>query len=486
MRALAVAVVATILTAGCGDPTPPASLQGVVPAAHTAAKPWDPADRAAALTAGAQVIHQHQCTRCHVVDALPRHDRALDCVSCHVFMKGLTPDDKRYQSMVAKYGAPIIDRYIANIDHLRVVPDLTGVARRVRPRWIQTFLAEPFDVRPMLEESMFRNNLTADERRAVARYFAAAAEMPDPDGEPQDPPAHGKADHARLARGRDKFISSTCAGCHTVGNERFPSVSKETLAALGPAAKLAPNLRFVRERVRPDALVEWIMDPKKLNPATLMPTLGLSREDAQLIADYLLSVEHELAAPVAEADTLVMPPAAQDPVTWEIVREKVLGKVCVHCHMNDHEKDTGPGNQGGLGYTGKGLAFRTYDMAMRGAQNPDGTRYSVFAALPYERWPRILQTMVNRRSENRRDLLPPYADRERPSMKHELLGMPMGLPAMTDVEIGLLRRWIEDGCPGPTQPHGMAGVTDGYLVPDGPSAVKNRGCEVRSPDVAGR
>ena len=71
------------------------------------------------------------------------------------------------------------------------------------------------------------------------------------------------------------------------------------------------------------------------------------------------------------------PPPAPRYVSWADVKEQVLGHVCVHCHMNDHEKDTGPGNLGGLGYKGDGLAMRTYEMLVRGAVDEKGQRYSV-------------------------------------------------------------------------------------------------------------
>ncbi|HNG56201.1 MAG TPA: ABC transporter C-terminal domain-containing protein, partial [Solirubrobacterales bacterium] len=64
------------------------------------------------------------------------------------------------------------------------------------------------------------------------------------------------------------------------------------------------------------------------------------------------------------------------------------------------EKDVGPGNLGGLGYAGRGLAMRTYEMLVRGARGVDGVRYSVLQRRPGEAWPRILEVMVRRRVEN--------------------------------------------------------------------------------------
>jgi hypothetical protein len=58
---------------------------------------------------------------------------------------------------------------------------------------------------------------------------------------------------------------------------------------------------------------------------------------------------------------LVLPPAVIGPVSWAEVKESTLGRICVHCHMNDHERDNGPGNQGGYGWPGVGLRMRTYE-----------------------------------------------------------------------------------------------------------------------------
>ncbi len=177
---------------------------------------------------------------------------------------------------------------------------------------------------------------------------------------------------------------------------------------------------------------------------------------------------------------MALPPSVDREVSWAEVKQRVLGVVCVHCHMNDHEKDAGPGNRGGLGFAGVELSFRTYERAVWGAAGTDGVRYSVFETLPGESLPRILQGLLLRRAENRRDLLAPFADRERPDFADGLFGMPLGLPALDDEEIGIVRAWIDQGCPGPTQVTGRAGFTDGLLVPDGPIAV-NRGCGLRAP-----
>ena len=97
--------------------------------------------------------------------------------------------------------------------------------------------------------------------------------------------------------------------------------------------------------------------------------------------------------------------------------------------------------------------------------------------------PLLLEAMLWRRIEERRDRVEAFADYVLPpDHGTERLGMPMGLPSIPDAELALLRAWIEQGCPGPTEVTGMPGMDDGFLVPDGPIAV-NHGCQQRDPSA---
>lgn len=462
-------------------------------ASATAGQHWAQPERAQAIEAGRQVVERHQCTRCHSIDGLPGVDRPHDCVSCHVFLKSLTPGERRYEDIAKRNGRDVLERYRANLRHLMRVPDLSAVGRRLRPTWIEHYLAEPFDLRPLLEDSMLRNRLDAAERSALARYFAAIADVPYDDAAPAATPAASPAATSaatapatpppspeRIAAGRARFVAFGCPRCHAVGNLALGTTpgSDETTH---DAALLAPNLRFVRERVRPDILIDWILDPTRVLPGTAMPRSDATRADAELIADFLRHVDLEVPpAPPLRASAL--PPPARDPVSWAEVKERVLGRVCVHCHMNDHEKDQGAGNTGGLGFAGVGLSFRTYERTVAGARGPDGTRHSVLTALPGEALPRIITALVQRRDEARRDFVALGDDHARPPHPgpDHLLGMPLGLPPLPDDEIALLLRWLADGCPGPTEVTGRPGFSDGYLVPDGPIA-ENQGCALRAP-----
>jgi cytochrome c551/c552 len=470
-RFFAFALAAAAILASCGksnDPTP-----------TNVAPTWEPKARADAIAAGKAVLVKNECRRCHEIDDLPAPVRPNHCTSCHEFLSGLKPGDKQYEEIRTRYGEEFIKRYQRNIVHLMKVPNLTNIGRRVRADYIASFLAEPYDQRPTLEESMIRHNLSAPDIEAVARYFAAIANAPDPYAPSYKAPELGhRPPQLRIEKGKQLFLGKGCVACHTFGNLET-GMSRSTLEAARTTNELAPNLRFAKERTRPDVIVAWIQNAPQISPGTVMPASGLSREEAEQVRDFLFFGDPELRSP-PEGVTPAAPKILAREVTWEEAKARTLGKVCVHCHMNDFEKDTGPGNKGGFGYHGIGLAMRTYETLVNGAVDRDGKRYSVLVPRAGESQPPIIAAMVMRKVEELRDHVPAFEDYERPRYPISL-GMPMGLPSMTDEELSILATWIAQGCKGPKTVWGRPGINDGLLVPDGPLK-KNEGCEQRSPE----
>jgi len=475
---LPVALALALVTAACPKKDPPHEepkpQPSVTPKIEPMAVRWDDKAKTDAIAQGTAAMKKHQCNRCHVIDAIEPAARPLHCISCHQFLKGLEPGKEKWNDLAKKYGKDVIERYQRNIVHLLRAPDLTGLGRRVRASWIAGYVQAPHDLRPLLAESMIRNVVGAEDAKAIARYFAAMGDAPDLDVKDTPP---SKPDAARLAQGKALFTQRGCATCHTLGNVKT-GVDEKTLRGNIGAAQLAPNLRFVRERMRPDAIVPWILDPKKLLASTTMPPMGLTPAEAELVRDWVIFEDPALAeTPKLEAPPLPKP--LDRPVAWEEVKERVLGNVCVHCHMNDYEKDPGPGNLGGLGYAGVKLRMRTYETLVTGAVDEKGERYSVLVPKKGEKIAPIVSALLRRRVEAARDEIAPFQDHALPAYDGKP-GMPLGLPAMTDEEIAILLTWIEQGCKGPTKITGMAGINDGYLVPDGPIE-KNAGCELRAP-----
>ncbi len=459
------------------EPAPGPSTEEVLARHHHA---WDAGARTSAIEEGRAVLVEQQCNRCHTIDDVEPGARPKHCTSCHQWLKGLTPDHRTFQKLSKRYGRDIIERYQRNIDHFQEVPDLTKIGHRLHPDWIDEFIADPYDLRPAMHENMIRTNLSDEDRQKIVRYFAAVAEVADPYAD------EGARVHEAPTRnddfvreGQALFSQRGCTNCHTLGNIDTGK-PEAVLRAQGNAGRLAPNLRFTRDRMSEDVLVAWIMRPRDFHPETLMPQTGITYPDAQRLAQFILFADPELEPqpPIAQ---MAVPAVLDREVGWAEVKDRVLGRICVHCHMNDHERDRGPGNEGGFGWPGNQLAMRTYEMLIRGAYDPETQeRYSVLTPREEGGLSPIIEVMLLRRLEERRDRVHPFHDYERPEHSEHELGMPMGLPSIPDEEVALVRTWIAQGCKGPTEVTGMGGIDDGFLVPDGPLA-DNDGCELRQP-----
>ncbi len=77
-----------------------------------------------------------------------------------------------------------------------------------------------------------------------------------------------------------------CAGCHTI-----PGVP-------GAQGKVGPTLQGFAARVyiggvatnSPDSLIQWIENPRTIDPKTAMPATGISRAEARHVAAYLYTL----------------------------------------------------------------------------------------------------------------------------------------------------------------------------------------------------
>jgi mono/diheme cytochrome c family protein len=87
-------------------------------------------------------------------------------------------------------------------------------------------------------------------------------------------------------RGRALTREYGCGACHTI--DGVP----------GARALVGPPLNGLRERVyiagvvpnSPQALVRWIVDPKRIDSLTAMPKLGLSEDQARDVAAFLYTL----------------------------------------------------------------------------------------------------------------------------------------------------------------------------------------------------
>jgi cytochrome c oxidase subunit 2 len=99
-------------------------------------------------------------------------------------------------------------------------------------------------------------------------------------------PAMNSAD-STASRGREVFLTGSCAMCHAIQGTAAGSHAGPDLTHLASrrtiAAGTLPNTR--------GALAGWIVDPQRVKPGTHMPPNQLSPPDLDALLTYLQSLK---------------------------------------------------------------------------------------------------------------------------------------------------------------------------------------------------
>lgn len=87
-------------------------------------------------------------------------------------------------------------------------------------------------------------------------------------------------------RGKAALQKYGCGSCHTI-----PGVDGAT-ATVGPPLDFWSRRTYIAGEVpnTPEYLIRWIQAPQAIEPATAMPLLGVSRQDARDMAAYLYTL----------------------------------------------------------------------------------------------------------------------------------------------------------------------------------------------------
>jgi mono/diheme cytochrome c family protein len=124
----------------------------------------------------------------------------------------------------------------------------------------------------------FLSHLPRLSPQQFAVFDAGVAAAPMPDG-----PARLAGD---VARGKAALAQYACQSCHVIpGITGSKTYVGPQLAGFGKQEKIAGQLDN-----SPANLARWITDPKGVDPATAMPDLGVTQQDAADMAAYLGSL----------------------------------------------------------------------------------------------------------------------------------------------------------------------------------------------------
>jgi mono/diheme cytochrome c family protein len=364
---------------------------------------------------GPELVAQFQCQRCHDgLAAAPPIPVERHCVHCHQEIEAGTFDAP----------AEVQAGWRPNLVSLRFAPDLSELGGHLRPEWVEGFLLAPIDLRPQLLATMPRLPITPPEAKILARHLVGPPSVEQPAPAPSE-----------VEQGRVHFLRLGCGECHAYSGVlpgRGPLSSAELLSA-SAAKLLAPNLAHTRTRLRPEALPTLLQTPRKLRAKALMPDYTLSPEEVSALVAFVRAAP---ITPVPEAPPKVRLPLLSRRVSFPEIKTKIFQRHCRHCHADPDKAfgDGGPGNEGGLGYAGRGLSLVDYRAVQSGGRDDQGRRRSIFAPLP-DGTPRLIAHLLARREEERGRVVP------------GIVGMPLGLPSLDEAELQLLESWISQGRP---------------------------------------
>jgi len=85
--------------------------------------------------------------------------------------------------------------------------------------------------------------------------------------------------------GKDLFQAKPCPTCHTIAGLSTGTVGPE-LSHVASKTQIAGTLPMNH-----DDLVKWLLNPPGVKPGTQMPNLGLSDQEANQLADWLIQLK---------------------------------------------------------------------------------------------------------------------------------------------------------------------------------------------------
>ncbi len=220
--------------------------------------------------------------------------REYNCQGCHI----IENDGGAIQPMVTDWLMKYDDRgetEAAAISLSFSPPNLIGEGMKVQTNWLFHFIRNPEIIRPWLKIRMPTFAFTEAQTNIMIRYFNFLDDQDFPFVDILEPNlTSAELDAGIKLFSRDYF---SCGSCHIAGDV-YPQGSPDSWA---------PNFALAKERLKPNWIIDWIMDPQSLLPGTKMPTYfdkeyfefagpddildGDEHEQIRVLRDYLLTIE---------------------------------------------------------------------------------------------------------------------------------------------------------------------------------------------------
>ncbi|HWP48177.1 MAG TPA: cytochrome c [Candidatus Limnocylindrales bacterium] len=184
----------------------------------------------------------------------------------HSSTRGLTNLQVRGKELVDQLhcaGCHLVEARHGHTGHIHNFPELYFEGDKVQASWLFSFLKQPYPLRPGIQQRMPDFRLSDEEALAITEYLMT---LKDPKASPLPkelkfngyPTEESIEAGARLAG--PEYLA--CFKCHPQGDKK-PE---------GRPEEWAPDLSLARQRLNPDWVVRWLLDPQKIQPGTKMPT----------------------------------------------------------------------------------------------------------------------------------------------------------------------------------------------------------------------
>jgi len=160
----------------------------------------------------------------------------------------------------------------------KAAPNLASVSTRIKPAYLQKFIANPHATKPGTTMPNALSGLTPAEAKAAAEALTHYLVSLKPAGPEQQFPSIGAHSY-----GEKLFHQVGCVACH--GSQKEGAAKLATSKPLG-------NLL---EKYTLPSLTEFVHNPLHTRPSGRMPSLNLSGGEAKYIASYLLKGLPEVA-----------------------------------------------------------------------------------------------------------------------------------------------------------------------------------------------
>jgi cbb3-type cytochrome oxidase cytochrome c subunit len=251
---------------------------------------------------------------------LARSRTEAGCLKCH-------------QGVVAVPEAPRLNRGLALVERVgcygchkmrgfnerpKVGPPLTRITAKTTPEWMARWITDPKAFRPSTRMPRFfglpNNQGPGDAEREQAEVLGIVAYLTSKAERLADPPLPGRGDPRR---GERLVHTVGCMGCHAIEKvEAAPDIlqARDRQQTPDPVAferRFGPDLSRIGSKVRAEWLFQWVQDPHAYNPATRMPSLRLTRQEALDVTAFLMTLRDDTPA-AARARAPAPQPEARD------------------------------------------------------------------------------------------------------------------------------------------------------------------------------